>query len=285
MFDLFGFKKRKKAREEERAKEKERIYAENLALAEEKKAKYQERKYKINAYLAEYDQKMRDAAFLEYKKRLEDAAKENTTCPHCGSRNVVNKIIRTKGELHGKGSSVSHSYSDSTFGILGSSHYSHSYSYGNSKVDGNLDTYPVNRCKDCEHEWYVKYVDVVGAQDDFSTYASCCPSQLFYEIKNFLKLEYDPLDVREECNSLEEKQNNLIEITSVSHRFDSYRNAPRYMVEYALYMGITDHFYHARDLDKLFNFSDSDDKYSYTMSDELWEITKKIIGWKEPTNL
>ena len=39
--------------------------------------------------------------------------------------------------------------------------------------------------------------------------------------------------------------------------------------------------YYVDRINKLFNFNaDEDDQYSYTMSDELWEIVKKLIGWK-----
>ena len=93
-------------------------------------------------------------------------------------------------------------------------------------------------------------------------------------------MKYDPFDVTDNCNSIEEKQNKLIKITSKSHRFDAYRNAPRYMIEYAIYLGITDLYYISKEIEKRFNFNYTCDKYSYTMSDELWEITKKIIGWE-----
>ena len=53
------------------------------------------------------------------------------------------------------------------------------------------------------------------------------------------------------------------------------------MIDYALYKGISEHYYNLDRIDKeLYNYQEDDDKYSYTMSDEMWEVVKKIIGWK-----
>lgn len=268
MFDIFGFKARKAKKEAEQKKQKEAEEAKKLALIKEEKEKYQERKSKILKYLDEYNTKMKDIAFAAYLEESKKIEKENTTCPKCGSHNVVHKIVRTKGEIHGNSSSSSFS------------HYSYSRSHSESKIDGDLDTYPVNRCKDCENEWNVKKAELHDAEDDFSTYCSFTPNQLLFKIKDFLRLSYDPYDEKESCNSLEEKKNRYIEYTSKLKRFETYRNSPRYIVEYALYLAITDRYYTSKELGKLFNFKPTDDAYSYTMSDELWEIAKKVIGWK-----
>ena len=280
MFDLFGIKARRKAKQEKENEEKARIEAEKLALAKENKAKYQERKSKIEKYLADYDKKIRDIAFSEFIEESKEAEKENTTCPICGSHNVINKITRAKGELHGEGSSISDACSAGSSGLFTSSHSSYFYSHGSSKIDGKLDTYPINKCNECGNEWYIKKVKHKGIVNDFDEYSSPSPRQLFYEVRRFLEMKYDPFDVTDNCNSIEEKQNKLIKITSKSHRFDAYRNAPRYMIEYAIYLGITDLYYISKEIEKRFNFNYTCDKYSYTMSDELWEITKKIIGWE-----
>ena len=53
------------------------------------------------------------------------------------------------------------------------------------------------------------------------------------------------------------------------------------MIEHALYKGFTEHYFGLEYLDKkLFNYKEGDDQYSYTMTDEMWEIVKKIIGWE-----
>lgn len=280
MFDLFGIKARKKAKQEKENEEKARIEAEKLALAKENKAKYQERKSKIEKYLADYDKKMEDIALSKFMEESKEAEKENTTCPICGSHNVINKITRAKGELHGKGSLISDAYSAGSSGLFTSSHSSYFYSHGSSKIDGNLDTYPINKCNECGNEWYIKKINRIEPLNDFDVYSSSSPRQLFYEVRRFLEIKYDPFDITDKCNSIEEKQNKLIEITSKSYRFDAYRNAPRYMIEYAIYLGITDLYYVPKELDKRFNFNHTCDKYSYTMSDELWEIVKRVIGWK-----
>ena len=269
MLDLFGIRAkievRKKAQEEKK-----------LAEVMEKKKAYQERKAKIDNYLNDYYEKTDKKLEERYEQDKARAEKINSTCPKCGSKNVVQKIVRTKGELHGEGNC--HGYgSHSLFG--GS--YS---SYGHSEIDGKLDTYPVNRCKDCENEWKVVEVEYPhNYYDAFSTYNSFCPARLLFSIEDYLEMKFNPEDMKEECNSLEEKREKYIEKTSSSSFLVDYQNVPRYMIEYALYLAIIGRW-GIPDWNKLFNYHKDDDKYSFTMSDELWELVKKLIGWKGTEN-
>lgn len=254
-----------------------------LAKAAEKKKTYQERKAKILAYLEEYETELDAKSKEVYEEKKKEVDEKNSTCPICGSKNVVHKVVRTKGEIHGKGSSHSYgSIGGSIFGMAGSIS-----SQGHSSIDGEIDTLQVNRCKDCEEEWNIEELD-----DDygyihnvFSNYDSFYPGFLFRRITEYYEMKYDPYDVKNECNSLEEMREKFFEKYSSQDYFDKYRKCPRYMIEYALYKGFTEFYYSLEDLDKtLFNYHKDDDQYSYTMSDEMWEIIKKIIGWEGPEN-
>ena len=271
MFDLFGIKaKRQAKKEEEKRKELERVA--------EKKRIYQERKEKIDSYLSKYDADFDAKARAKYKLELEEAERINSTCPKCGSKNVVHKVVRGKGEIHGSGtSSVSGSFGGGLFGVGGSI-----YGGGSSHIDGEFDTYPVNRCKDCENEWNVEEVDGPSYYGHaFSTYESFSPTFLFRRVEEYYDMKYDPYDVKNKFNSLEEMRQNFIDNYSTSYHFDEYKECPRYMIDYALYKGISEHYYNLDRIDKeLYNYQEDDDKYSYTMSDEMWEVVKKIIGWK-----
>jgi len=263
------FKKRNEKVDEEK----------KLAEAAEKKKAYQERKTKILAYLKEYDI-ARDAKSKEiYKEKKKEVDEKNSTCPRCGSKNVAHKVVRTKGEIHGTGSSSSYgSIGGSLFGFAGSVS-----SYGNSSIDGEIDTLQINRCKDCEEEWNIEELDDDYGRVDsvFSNYNSFKPGFLFRRIKEYYDMKYDPYDVKNECNSLDEMREKFFEKYSNSYYIEEYKKCPRYMVEYALYKGFTEHFYGLEDMDKeLFNYHKGDDEFSYTMSDEMWEIVKKMIGWE-----
>lgn len=249
-----------------------------LEKAAEKKKAYQERKDKILAYLKEYDI-ARDAKSKEiYEEKKKEVDEKNSTCPRCGSKNVVHKVVRTKGEIHGKGNGGSYgSIGGSLLGFAGSVS-----SDWHSSIDGEIDTLQVNRCKDCEEEWNIEELDddYGRVNSAFSNYDSFKPGFLFRRIEEYYKMKYDPYDVKNECNSLDEMKEKFFERNSRSYNFEEYKKCPRYMIEYALYKGFTEHFYGLEDMDKkLFNYHKDDDEFSYTMSDEMWEVVKKMIGW------
>lgn len=271
MFDIFGIKAKRQAKKE--AEEKKA-----LEIAAEKKRIYQERKEKIDAYVKQYDEAFEAKAKEVYERELKEAEERNSTCPRCGSKNVVHKVKRTKGEIHGEGHTSSYgSIGGSLFGLAGSL-----CSTGHSKIDGELDTLQINRCKDCEEEWNIEEVEAPSYYGNaFSHYDSFAPGFLFRRLEEYFELKYDPYDVKNKCNSLEEMQQEFLERYANGHYFDDYKKAPRYMMDYALFQGFSEHYYYLEYLDKeLFNYKDGDDKYSYTMSDEMWEVVKKLIGWE-----
>jgi len=276
--DLFGFKARKQARLARKKAEREKAEAERLEQARRNKEAYQSRKAQIEKYLKEYHSKQYDIAKEYVDKENAKICKENSVCPKCGSHNVINHIKRVKGEVHGSGSN--RSYSSASHILFGGS-YSHG-SYGSSKIDGELDTFPVNKCKDCGNEWAIAEKEKVSDynNDDFSRYDSIAPGYLFRRVEEYLDMKYDPYDVTEKFNSLQEKLDDFVAGTSKISILKAYRTAPRYMVEYALYEGINESSYSEDDLDKRFGSIEDKDRYSYTMPDELWEIVKIILGWK-----
>ena len=264
--DLFGFKARKLAKQEEQMRLEAEREAERLEIAKAEKEKYKERKKMIDDYFAEeYTKAQKIIQKFELESQKE-ADKINSVCPNCGSRNVVQKIIQTKGELHGNGSS----YSVST------------YSYGTSKVDGKIDTYPVNRCKDCENEWYIAVPKTEKYHDPYKAYDSYEPEYLLRHIYDYIKLSYDPYNIREEYNSLEEKREKFIEKTA--RVLDCYKHSPRYAMDYALFTAINGYSgrYFFDDIKEYFGDFVAKDAYTYEMPDELWEIVKKLVAWSEP---
>jgi len=264
--DLFGFKARKLAKQEEQMRLEAEREAERLEIAKAEKEKYKERKKMIDDYFAEeYTKAQKIIQKFELESQKE-ADKTNSVCPKCGSTNVVQKIIQTKGELHGNGST----YSVST------------YSYGTSKVDGKIDTYPVNRCKDCENEWYIAVPKTEKYNDPYRAYDSYEPEYLLRHIYDYLKLSYDPYNIREECNSLEEKREKFIEKTA--RVLDCYKHSPRYAMDYALFTAINGYSgrYFFDDIQEHFGDFVAKDAYTYEMPDELWEIVKKLVAWSEP---
>jgi ribosomal protein S27AE len=276
--DLFGFKARKQAKIDSEKAEQERIEIERLEQAKREKEIYQARKRKIDQYLKEYHSNQFKIASQYADKANEAIKKENGICPKCGSVNVINHIKRVKGEVHGNGSTSSYSFGSHS---LFSGCYTNQ-SYGNSKLDGELDTFPVNKCKDCGHEWEITEEKRVSDynRDDFSHYDSSSPGYFFRRVREYLNMEYDPYDVTEKFNSLQEKLDNLVATSSKIYVLDAYRTAPKYMLEYALYEGIDESVYSKNNLDPRFGTVLGKDKYSYRMPEELWEIVKIILGWR-----
>lgn len=243
--------------------------AERLAEAQAERERYQERKRMIVEYLKEYHSEKSERETERYFNDRKEAEKENSVCPLCHSKNVVHHIVRTKGELHGDGSS--HSGSSSFL-------FSHSaYSNSSWKIDGALDTLPVNKCNDCGHEWNIKKAERVETNDWYGrTYA-----RWFYDdIKDYLRIGFDPYDKTEQYNSLEEKQNAFTENVSEEFFIEPLRNAPRYMLDYMVFCG-HDKYDNFSDI---FDFKPDDDEFSYIMPDRIFEIVKRLIKWEGEDN-
>lgn len=268
MWDIFGIRARYKAK----AAEKERKRLEEM---QEKKKAYQERKRIIDDYLNKYKDTLWKKQRNYNDEQEEKADKKNSKCPKCGSTNVINHIKRTKGEIHGSGHSHSTS-SSSSFLFSSSSYYSSTH---RSKLDGELDTYPVNKCNECGNEWNVAKPDKYDYENVFEAYDSHRPNYLLGRIKEYFELKYDPKDVTDPCNSLEEKQRKFINEYN-KYSFTEYKEAPRYMIEYAIYNALHHYSYTMNECAELFECDEDMDEYSYVMPDKIWNIAKQIIGWK-----
>lgn len=251
MIDLFGIKARR------------------LAKAQAEKQKYQERKERIDAYLTEYRKEEQKKASKEYAERQKHADGVNSQCPKCKSKNVIHHIIRTKGEIHGEGSS----HFSSTHFLIGSSS-----SYGShSRLDGKVDTLPVNKCQDCGNEWNIEKAEYPETENIFG---SCDSHLLFNAINQYLEIKYDPFDKTEPYNSLEEKREEFCKRESGYYYAGKYRSVPRFILDYAVAHGGRSKFRYEEDTAKAFGFLNDNDEYSYIMPDKIWEIAKKIIRWE-----
>lgn len=243
--------------------------AKRLAEAQAERERYQERKQMIAAYLNEYRSKKSERELERYFNDQKEAEKENAVCPLCHSTNVIHHVVRTKGELHGKGSSH---FSSSSMLLI-----HNAYSNSDWKLEGALDTLPVNKCNDCGHEWNIKKAVRVETNDLF-----CHDYALFFydQIKDYLRIDFNPYDKTEEFNSLEEKQEAFAKKVSKMFYIESLRNVPRYMLDYMVFCG------HSKydNGSEIFGFKPDDDMYSYVMPDGIFEIVKKLIKWEGEVN-
>lgn len=248
---------------------KERKEREMLQKAAEEKARYQNRKKLINSFLEAEYQKRRAESESDYLKAKKRADKVNGTCPICGSTNVVHSIKRSKGEVHGDGHSHSLSYI-----------FSHSHS-SIFNLDGKVDTYPVNRCKDCENEWNVEEVYNSMHYNPYSVYESFGPMSMCDDTVKYMEQKWDPKDRTDEFASLDEKREAFLEKTRSCLWFEDYKNAPKEVLEYIAYQNMAYHKYDD-DARRVFRPKTSDDEYSYTFPDDVWETVKLVIGWTGP---
>ena len=257
--DIFGIKSR---RRERLAREE----AERLEAVNAQKRRYKERKEKITAFLDKYLEDSAKEAEATNEAEIARYEKETSKCPKCGSENVINKFKRTKGELHADASFHSNS-----------SLFFHASS-GKAKADGELDTFPINSCKDCGNEWIAEKPKLFSPINEYDPWSSPSPRFLYKRVAEYLTMEYDPYDTKELANSLEEKRADLCAKTSVSKLLESYKHAPRYMLEYAIFLGMTE-FMFREQVDERIGLKEGDDKYSFSVPDDVWVVVKKLLDW------
>lgn len=265
MFDIFGIRAKRIAK-------KQAEEAERQARIQTEKEAYQQRKTLITDYLKKYDEEQQAKDKKRYTKRKETAKKVNSQCPKCGSKNVINHIKHTKGEIHGDGHT---SVCSSSSGFLGGMCTTVNSS---SKIDGELDTYPVNKCKDCGHEWKVEKVEYETSSSIFSVWDTYGPQWMVHRIEEYFDMKYDPNDITEPCNSLEEKREKYIEKCQETHWAKDYKKVPKYMLEYMVEQVVRDEDYEAEN--KLFGWNRSTDRFQYKFPENIWEVVKTLIGWE-----
>jgi hypothetical protein len=147
-----------------------------------------------NEFLQQYNSR-REQEELNRKQEIE---KSNNTCPKCKSTNVIDKISRNEGHLEGS----SHG-SGSLFG--GFSSYGH--------IKGDWDTNPVNKCVDCNNEWKKTVYVNNHSHFDSEMYRLSWFCQCVDNIKN---TKFDPLDLSERFETIEEKR------ASYKEKLDEY---------------------------------------------------------------
>lgn len=139
---------------------------------------------------------------VEFNKLHNDEYEgKNNICPSCKSTNVNQRIKRQQGNINGE------NYSNREgFGFLTLNH-SKSSSYG--YIKGELDTNPVNKCNDCQHEWKVTEHKSKWSEEVIKDYIHWTIMTLkkYHDAKH---CKFNPLDVNEKYSSLEEKQKALL---------------------------------------------------------------------------
>lgn len=267
-FSYFKKRKEEKLRLIEEAKQK--------AIAE-RKALYNERKSYIddiiNAHQVEEEQKI--------SKQEERIAKENkisnNNCPHCGCTDIIQVYKRTKGEISGSIESNSHSiYSHNFFSGWGS--FTHNT---NGNIDGSLDTFRINQCKECGHEWERKSdrVTIYSSDDyvgksDWDMYAR----YFINDIRSLLHRIslFDP-------NKLDNKYNSIEEMIDDEKSNFWYRKIKSWSLE-LLYYYAYQNKYKLRFNEEIFAEYEYDDggcKYLGKFQPEIEEMLIKHFGFKK----
>lgn len=258
MFDLFGIKKRRQEREEARKK-----------MLKDRKELAESRKSSINWFLNERSAAAYVRGQERYKKDREQCEKKNAVCPICGSKNRINKFVRTKGQLDGSLNGSSSGYG-SLFG---------GYSHGSvsGKIHGELDTFQVNECRDCGNQW-----EVAKPEHTYVSDYSYDPWSIHSGDVGFL--------YRSIWNCLEEPEK--LPKTSTSYITNQFKGAPREVLECLLYLyhtsydgwGGDDYEEHYNDLYGIkicrdeYSPNFNDDAYVFTFTDEIWHLIQQIIG-------
>ena len=151
-----------------------------------------------------------------YKLIRQEVDKSNSCCSKCKSNNVNNRIKRIEGQINGSSSGYG---SSSLFG--GSFHTSGS-------ISGKIDTEPVNKCNDCQHEWKVVqyYSPRMSTLEDVS---DSIYSGLRTLSDAYKDPKFDPNDLSEKFSSAEEKKKHAISnikndywVENLSKMFNGY---------------------------------------------------------------
>ncbi len=128
---------------------------------------------------------------------IENVNKKNNICPKCQHDKSISKFIKQEAEGYISGSSWK------------------ALSFGESSISGSFkaDTKPVNRCTKCDHEWLIEELKFNRFNTiDFSVASKINKLFNFIKHKNLISTcTFNPNDITEEYNSLDEKKKDLIE--------------------------------------------------------------------------
>lgn len=150
------------------------------------------------------EKRVKDTCQKSNDARYETCKKLNSRCPKCLSNHVNDRVQRIQGAFSGS--------------ISGSSSLFGGSIYGSSS--GKIDTNEVNKCNDCGHEWKKHDYKFSYETDEFQTQLKNVV-WWFTKYVELVDCEYDPLDINEKFNSLEEKK------IHIQKEFDEYFTAAR----------------------------------------------------------
>lgn len=188
-----------------------------------KKKRYQYIKGEIDKEIERKDDYLLKTAEKHFEQEKKEVEEYNSTCPLCKSKEVVNKIHRTQGDIEGNS-------------ILFGSYNSY---YGSGKIDGKLDTNEIKHCNDCGNEWKPKESPKMHSNWDtinIMTY------HLVDSILEIAMATYDNRSIKEPYNSLEEKKEDLFEnIKNNRTHIIDFLNKCNLSIETILRIAIADH--------------------------------------------
>ena len=188
-----------------------------------KKKRYQYIKGEIDKEIERKDDYLLKTAEKYFEQEKKEVEEYNSTCPLCKSKEVVNKIHRTQGDIEGN---------STLFG-------SYNSYYGSGKIDGKLDINEIKHCNDCGNEWKPKESPKMHSNWDtinIMTY------HLVDSILEIAMATYDNRSIKEPYNSLEEKKEDLFEnIKNNRTHIIDFLNKCNLSIETILRIAIADH--------------------------------------------
>lgn len=274
----FSYFKKRKEEKIKRAQEELRLVEEDKQKAiAERKALYNKYKSYIDEIIQTHNEDQCQKRFEYIDKKEQDNKKSNHICPRCKSNEVIEVFGRQKGELKGSfNSSSSSSYSHSLFSGYSSSSHSSS---GN--IDGSLDTFKVNRCSECGHEWeklpecvYLSEKDYFPGKEDWDSYVTCFIDRvprLIDEINRF-----DP-------NRLDNEFNSVDEIVENSKSYTWYQLVKDLPLELLYYIAYQNKYYINRkeEVFAKYNYNDGGQDYLGSFEPKFEAFLIEHFGFKK----
>ena len=179
-----------------------------------------------------------------------ESQQHNSKCPRCKSTKIIQVYKRQKGEI-----------SDSKFKL-----------YTNGKLHGTLDTYKVNQCKSCGHEFEYKGQRYLWADDyyydkidiNLNSYLFLTEiNKAINELNNF-----NPNKLIEECVTIEEKKIQLSKKLKEYYIYPKIMNCP---IEVIIYAALQEDFYKTSYCEKIINFGKY--KLDFDVHDYMAKLT------------
>jgi predicted glycogen debranching enzyme len=144
--------------------------------------------------------------------------------------------------------------------------------YTNGELHGTLDTYKVNQCKSCGHEFEYKEQRYLWSDDYYygkidiklNSYLFLTEiSKALDELNNF-----NPNKLTEECNTIEEKK---IQLCKKLKEYYIYVKIMNYPIEVIIYAALQEDFYKSPRCEQIINFGKY--KYDFDVHDYLAKLT------------